>query len=324
MPRKIEISHRTVIFTVFFLVFLWFLFYIREIILVFFIALLIMTILNPLVSRLSKFKIPRGVSVFLVYILSISILIIAIAGIVPPLIEQTTVFANKLPGNLENLGISSLVSDQVAKEFLSQVGGLPGQLVKIGVTIFSNILAVLTILIIAFYLLVARDKLDDQLAHFFGGKEKKRVGELIDTLEVKLGGWARGELILMAMVGLMTFFGLTLLGVPFALPLSILAGLLEMAPNVGPIIAMIPMAFIGFGVSPVTGLATIALAFLVQQIENYFLVPKVMEKSVGVSPIYTLLSLAVGFKVAGVVGILISVPVFITVQVLVKEYFFSK
>jgi predicted PurR-regulated permease PerM len=103
-----------------------------------------------------------------------------------------------------------------------------------------------------------------------------------------------------------------------------LAGLLEIVPYIGPIIAAIPAVIIGFGISPVIGLATAALALLIQQLENYVLVPKVMEKSVGVSPIVTLLSLAVGFKVAGIVGALISVPVVITLQVLSKEYILSK
>lgn len=323
-PRKIEVSHRTIIFTVVFLILLNFLYFIRDIILLIFVALLIMTILNPLVTKLSKFKIPKALSILVSYVVVFGLIGVALAGVIPPLIEQTTNIVSGLPEYLENLGVSSIVSQQVISQFLTRVGGLPAQVARVTISIFSNILGVLTVLVFAFYLLLSRDKLDDQLAAFFGKTSSKKIAKLIDTLEEKLGGWARGELILMIMVGVSTYVGLRLLGIPFALSLAMLAGLLEIVPYIGPIIAAIPAIIIGFGISPVIGLATTALTFLVQQIENYVLVPKVMEKSVGVSPIITLLSLAVGFKIAGFVGALISVPVVITLQVLSKEYLLSK
>ena len=324
VPRKIEISHRTIIFTVVFLILLNFLYFIRDIILLVFVALLIMTILNPLVTKLSKFKIPKALSILVSYVVVFGFIGVALAGVIPPLIEQTTNFVSGLPKNLENLGASSIVSQQVMNQFLTRVGDLPAQMAKVTISIFSNILGILAVLFFAFYLLLSRDKLDDQLAAFFGKTRSKKIAKLIDTLEEKLGGWARGELVLMIMVGVSTYVGLRLLGIPFALPLAMLAGLLEIVPYIGPIIAAIPAIIIGFGISPVIGLATAALAFLIQQFENYILVPKVMEKSVGVSPIITLLSLAVGFKIAGIVGALISVPVVITLQVLSKEYLLSK
>ena len=126
-------------------------------------------------------------------------------------------------------------------------------------------------------------------------------------------------LLLIFMVGFSTYIGLRLLGVPYALPLSILAGLLEIVPYVGPIIAAIPAVIIGFGTSPVIGVATTALAFLIQQIENYIFVPNIMQRSVGLSSLIVLLSLAIGFRLFGVVGAIISIPAVLTIQVLGKE-----
>jgi predicted PurR-regulated permease PerM len=128
----------------------------------------------------------------------------------------------------------------------------------------------------------------------------------------------------MTLVGVMTFIGLKILQIPYALPLALLAGFLEIVPSIGPILSAIPLVIIGFGISPVTGIAALALAFLVQQVENYVFVPKVMEKSVGLNPIAVLLSLAVGFKLAGVAGVVISVPIFLTIQILIKAYLSSK
>jgi predicted PurR-regulated permease PerM len=324
MPRKIEISHKTIIFIFLFLILLAFLYFIKDIILQFFVALLVMTILNPLVVRLSKFKIPRAVSIIVAYILTLGIIGVALAGIIPPLADQTTTFVNNLPEYIENLAIPNIVMEPVIDQLFSALGELPAQVAKTTISIFSNFINVLLVLIFAFYLLMARSKQDEQLDMFFGKERGKRIAKVIDTLEIKLGGWARGQLILMLLVGFITYVGLRLLGIPYALPLAIIAGLLEIVPYFGPIIAAIPAVIIGFSISPLIGIATTALAFLIQQLENYLIVPKIMEKSVGVSPIIILLALTIGFKIAGPMGALISVPVFITLQVFVKEYVGSK
>ncbi|RLC32672.1 hypothetical protein DRH13_01420 [Candidatus Woesebacteria bacterium] len=324
MPKKIEISHKTIIFTVLFLISLTFLYFIRDIIIQFFVALLVMTILNPLVARLSKFKIPRALSIIVVYILTLGIVGVALAGIIPPLVDQTTTFVNNLPEYIENLAVPNIIVEPVINQLFSTLGELPVQAAKATISIFSNLLNVIFVLIFAFYLLMARSKQDEQLDMFFGKERSKRIAKIIDALEVKLGGWARGQLALMFLVGLITYVGLRLLGIPYALPLAILAGLLEIVPYFGPILAAFPAVIIGFSISPLIGIATTALAFLIQQLENYLIVPKIMEKSVGVSPVVILLALMIGFKIAGPMGSLVSVPVFITLQVFVKEYVGSK
>ncbi|KKR87322.1 MAG: hypothetical protein UU32_C0006G0024 [Candidatus Woesebacteria bacterium GW2011_GWB1_41_10] len=321
MPRKIEISHKTVIFTVFFLLFLWFLYFIKDILLELFVALLLTAILEPLVNTLSKVKIPRGVSVLVSYILFFGAVAGVIALIVPALVEQTASFVASLPGYLSNIGIAEALSEDLVGEFLIRLGNIPGEVVRFTLSLFSNLISVLTVLVFAFYMLLARERLQDSLGFFFGDEKKKELGTIIDTLEKRLGGWARGEISLMLLVGVSTFIGLSLIGIPFALPLSILAGILEIVPYLGPVIAAIPSVIIGFGISPLTGFGVAALAFVIQQLENYVFVPKVMEKSVGVSPIITLLALAIGARVAGIVGMIISVPSVITLQVLIKQYF---
>lgn len=320
MPKKIEISHRTIVFTVLLLVFIWLLFTIREIILQFFLALLITAILNPTVTRLSKRRIPRSVSVLVVYLLLFGIIGISVAAIVPALIEQTTAFINNFPIIVNNIGVSGFVSDQITQQFITQLGSLPAQIAKLTVSVFSNVIGLVAVLVFAFYLLSEREKLDDQLADFIGTKKRDLIEKNISLIETKLGGWARGQITLMFVVGLSSYIGLTLLGIPFALPLAMLAGLLEVVPYIGPIIAAIPAVLIGFGISPVLGFAVTALAFLVQQLENYIFVPKIMETSTGIHPVITLLSLAIGFKLMGFIGILIAVPIFITFQVLIKDY----
>jgi predicted PurR-regulated permease PerM len=278
-----------------------------------------MFILNPIVSKLSRRKIPRGVSVLVVYILAIGVIGLGIGGVVPALVEQTSAFASDVPGYLANLRAGPF-GDQLLRELLSFLGTLPAQIVKGFLSFFSNLLSVLTVLILAFYLLLVREKLDEQLGALFGESRIRGVGKILDILEHKLGGWARGQITLMLLIGVATYIGLLVLGIPFALPLAIVAGLLEIVPYLGPFISGIPAVIIGLGISPLMALAAAALYFLIQQVENYVIVPKVMQKSVGVSPIVTLLALAIGSRLAGVVGILIAVPVFITTKTLIEQY----
>ena len=320
MPRKVEISHKTIIFAVFFLLGLWLLFFVREIILQLFVALLLMTILEPIVALLTRIKIPRSLSVLLTYILVLGILGGMVALIAPTLAQQTTNFVNALPSYLDNIGVNSAISGDLGKGLLSQLGGIPGELLNFTVSVFSNVVAVVTVLVFAFYMLLTHDKLQDQAGFLFGESKQQRIARLISAWENKLGKWARGQLLLMFAIGLGTYIGLFLIGIPFALPLAILAGLLEIIPILGPIVSAVPAIIIGFGISPFIGLAVTALSFLVHQLEGYVLVPKIMEKSVGVSPLLVLISIAIGAKLLGIMGVIISVPFVITLQVLIKDY----
>ena len=324
MLRKVEISHKTVIFTVFFLLTLWLLYFVRDIILQLFVALLLMTILEPIVAFLTRIKIPRVLSVLITYILVLGLLGGMIALIAPTLAQQTVNFINALPSYLANIGISSSLGGDLASGALTQLGTLPGEVFNFTVSIFSNFVAIVTVLVFAFYMLLTHDKFQDQIGFLVGENKKLQVVRIVKAWENKLGKWARGQLLLMLAVGLGTYVGLLLIGIPFALPLAILAGILEIVPFLGPIVAAIPAVLIGFGISPLIGLAVAAVSFLVHQLESYVLVPKIMEKSVGVSPLVVLISIAIGAKLLGIMGVIISVPLVITLQVLIKEYLVSR
>jgi predicted PurR-regulated permease PerM len=318
MTRKVEVSHKTIIFTVVFLGSIFFLYYVRDIVLQLFVAMLLVFILNPLVSKLSKYRIPKTLSILFSYIIIFGFLGVAIGSILPPLIEQTTNLANGLPGYFQSSELSKYVNEDITKQLVSQLGSLPGQVVKAGFSLFSNILSILTIAIFAFYLLLIRDKFDTNLEFLFGKEKTEGIAELVNTLEIRLGGWARGQFALMLLIGTVSYVGFIILGIPYALPLAMLAGIFEIVPYVGPIVASIPAIILGFSISPFLGFGAIALSVLIQQLENYIFVPKIMEKSTGVSPIVTLVSLAVGFRLAGIVGMIISVPIVILIQTLLQ------
>ncbi len=319
MTRKVEISHKTIIFTFFFFLFVWFLYYTRDIVFQVFAALLLVSILNPFVNRLIKFRIPRGIAIAIAYLLIFSFLGLSVGSIVPPLVEETTNLANNLPNYFQSSELSKYVNEDLIRQVASQLGSLPSQVVKFVFSLFNNVLNILTVVIFSFYILLVRDRLDQSLEFLLGKEKSKNISDLVNILEVRLGGWARGQFTLMFSIGLLSYIGLLLLSIPYALPLALLAGIFEIVPYIGPIIAAVPAIILGFSISPFVGLATIGLTILIQQIENYLLVPKIMEKSTGVSPIIILVSLAVGYRLAGISGMIISIPVVIIIQTFIQE-----
>jgi predicted PurR-regulated permease PerM len=175
-----------------------------------------------------------------------------------------------------------------------------------------------------FYLLLERINLTKYLTVLFGADKEKEVIIVINNIEKRLGSWVRGELTLMVLIGLMSYIGLRLLGVEFALPLAILAGLLEILPNIGPVVSAVPAVLTGLMISPMMALAILALYFLIHQAENTLVAPKVMQKVVGINPLVTILSLAIGFKLAGVSGAILAIPVVLVIQEIANWFLSSK
>ena len=316
--QKIEISHRTIIFTVFFLIFLWLLVQIHQIILALFVALIIMAALNPLVDRLERLKLPRALAILTIYLLIFGGLGTTLGIIISPLIQQTTILIDRLPLFSEQFGFLGIQPETLASQFTA-LTSIPANLLKVVIGIFSNLVGILTVGVISFYLLLERKNLEKYLVVLFGKSEEKKAKTVIDKIEFKLGSWVRGEIILMMIVGFLDFLGLRFLGIEFALPIAILGGMLEIVPNIGPMVATAPAILAGLTVSPLHGAAAAGWYFLVQQAENSFIVPKVMRKITGLYPLITILALAVGFKLGGVAGAILSVPLVLTLQVISTE-----
>jgi len=319
MPKKIEISHRTIVFTVFFLISLWILYQIRFILLSLFIAFVLMTALNQLVEKLTGLKIPRSFAVIIIYVVLLSLLSLAVGGLVPILVDQTGVLLNQFPDYLRILGLKDIDASNFQQQ-LGQIGLGPSNVLKIGLSIFNNFLSVVTILILTFYLLVERKDLHRHLSSVISNRESEKTETLLNQLETSLGGWVRAEIVLMTVIGFLTYIGLSVLGIDYALSLAILAGLLEIVPNLGPTIAAVPAVVIGLAISPLTGLAVVALYFLIQQLENTLIVPKIMQKAVGFNPIVTLIVIMIGLKLGGPLGALLSVPFTLLIKILISEF----
>jgi len=315
MTSKIEISHRTIIFTVIFLLALWVLFQIRDILFLVFIAFILMTALRPLVDWLTWVRIPRVLAILFIYTIVFGFFGVSFAGTVPTLVLQSTKFIAKLPTFLEKVLPYWNID---ARSLSQQIAPISENILKLTVGIFSNIVTTLTVLVFTFYFLLERKKLEAMLVNLMGEEAGERVIYALKDVESRLGAWVNGQILLMALVGVFVYFGLILLRVDFALPLAIIAGVLEIVPMIGPIVSAIPAILVALTMSPLLALSVVALYFIVQQVENNILVPLVLKKSVGLSPIVTIFALMVGGRLAGIVGAVLAVPIVLVLQVVLR------
>lgn len=315
--KRIEISYKTIIFTVLFLISLVLLWQIRSIILLLFISFIFMEALNPAVSRLEKIKIPRPLGILIIYILILATLSFTIAGIVPILVEQTAGLISSLPNMLQNVKIFGNNAIDLSSQF-KILENIPTNIAKTAVEIVTNIISGFVIFFLTFYLLLEKKNFPKYSLSVFGETGKQKFLEIIDALESRLGHWVNAQFFLMTIIGICSYVAYLLLGLKYAVPLAILAGLLEAVPTIGPILTSIVASIVGFTISPLTGLLTIGAGIIIQQLENNIIVPKIMKETIGLNPLITILLIATGAQLAGITGALLAVPLYLIIETVIK------
>ena len=323
--RKIEISPKTIVFTVCFLIALAFFWQIKDILVMLFISFVLMHAINPLVGQLQRIKLPRVLAIVIVYILVFGVIGFCIAGIIPILVEQTTGLIESFPQISQNITVfgqnTFFTSNNI--DLTSQLNfleTLPSNITKVAISAVSDVFSAFIVLVITFYLLLEKKNFPKYGDDFFGERGKTRFLKIMDNLESSLGSWVSAEFLLMTIIGVLSYFGYLALGLKYAVPLAIIAGLLEAVPNIGPMIATILAALVGLTVSPLIALFTLIFGILVQQLENNFIVPKIMKKTVGLNPLVTIVLIAAGGKLAGMGGALLAIPLFLTVQAIIRGF----
>lgn len=324
---KIEISPKSIFYIFFLSLALWFLYQIKVILIALFISFILMSALSPAVDFLVKQKLPRVLAALLVYLLMICLLTLVVVVAVPPMVAQTGDLIRVLPYLLNRTfstwGERSAVWERYTQGLINalsvEFARIPGRAVKTTINIAQSILLTLSVIVITFYLLLEQPRFHASFAGLFPLAYQERVKEAVLRIEQKLGSWVRGQVLLGFIVGLASFVGLTILGVGFAIPLAIIAGVLELIPTVGPIISAIPAVIVALTASPALALLVAGLYTLIQQLENNFLVPQVMKKAVGVNPLVTILALMVGGKLFGIIGAVLAVPIVGMVGIISEE-----
>ncbi len=313
--RKVDISHKTIFFLTAFLVGLWVTFLIRELLIILFLALILMSAISPIISFFANLKVPKSLSIGITYLIIVSVFIMMALTVTQPLIEQSNRMISRFPDLAKQvLGVFQLDESVIQ----SQVGSISQNLLSITFTVFDNILTIIFLLVITFYLLLEKEELERRIAKLFIGREEKtRI--LLGQIEEKLGSWLRGQLILSLIIGLLSYIGLLVLNIPYALPLALLAGVMEIIPVIGPIVSAIPAILVGYSISPILGLIVGIMYLVIQQLENHLIVPQVMKRAVGLNPLVVILAIAIGGKILGFAGALLAVPMAVVVQIIASE-----
>ena len=284
-------------------------------------AVIVASALEPAIRWLQRRKVPRILGVLLIY-LGIAASAAFFIYLIFPLVaeELKTVSAafpalqSKFLSEVEHLGVSSLppfLSDNA--QFLFRIpteyaGKISGGVVSFASTVFGVIFSFALIIVFSFYLAAQEKGIENFLRLVTPLAHESYVLDLWARAQKKLGRWLQAQILLGAIVGFFIFFGLTLLGVRYALLFALLAAVFEIIPIVGPILAAVPAVSAALLVSPFLGISTVILFVAVQQMESHVIVPVVMRKAVGLSPLIVVLALIIGGKLGGIFGILLAVP----------------
>ncbi len=327
--QNINISTSTIFRTVIILLSLAFLYLISDILLIVFVAVIIAAAINGPVSWLQRHRVPRILGVIFIYLVFILFIALIITLVFPPLAAQVKQLAVNFPGFMEKIGLNvqelwgkyqvggnlQTLLDKFSQGLEQATASIFGTVINF----FGGLFSAGVVLVISFYLAVQEKGVKKFLVSLTPTEHQHYVSDLIERIQKKIGGWLRGQLLLMLIIGILTYIGLYFLGVEYALTLALVAGLFELVPYIGPFVALVPASILAFIQSPVLALLVILLYVVIQQLENYVIVPQVMKKTVGLNPIVIIIVMLIGAKLAGVMGIVLSVPLAASIAEFVKD-----
>ena len=305
------------------------LYYISDVILVIIAAIVIASALEPAIRRLMRLKFPRIVAAITIYIAIGAMLAGLLVFFMPAVVGDAVGFLDNLPRTislgdlwspLQSTGLDmTSVTQSLSTRTISLsdfVNGLQTVLAgtsagafKTASLIFGGFLSFILIIVLSFYLAVQEEGVADFLRIVTPVKHYRYILDLWKRSQEKIGFWLQGQILLGIVVGMLVYLTLSIVHVPHALVLAILAGIFEIIPVFGPIISSIPAILVAFAdLGPGTGLLLIGLYIIIYQFESQLFYPLVVKKIVGISPIVVILALVIGAKLAGVLGALIAVP----------------
>jgi predicted PurR-regulated permease PerM len=333
-PQSISISTATFIKAVLIVLGLWFVWFIRDIVAIFVASILLAALIEPFASWFAERRIPRGLAVLIVYACLLSLTAIFILLVVPIVSQQggqlLSNFSSSYTQAIESLGqVRQFSADHGFADNLSDsLAALQQSITNSFASVFTTVwgvvggvFATFIVLVLSFYMVVDEERVRKYFRSLAPIEYQPYVAHLMKKMSRKMGEWLRGQIILGLIIGVAVYIGLLILDVKYALVLAVIAGLLEVVPYVGPIIALVPALIVGFAQSPVIGLAVIVLYIVIQQLENNVLVPKIMQKVTGLNPIISILALLVGLKAGGVAGAILAIPLAMMGVVILEDLF---
>jgi predicted PurR-regulated permease PerM len=306
---------------------------VQEVLFLLVLAILLATAIEPLVKRLRRGPFTRGTGVLAVYTLIIVIIGLPAYLFIPSIVDQAATFSASLPDRLQQLrpyaqslhpamvgSLATDVIDNAVGAVRSPQQPAQDQIVQAGTTAAHTLFAFVTVFVLAFYWLVERASIKRVMLRTVPVRLARDVNTVWMEVEEKLGGWVRGQIILMLAVGLMATLGYVVLGLPNPALLGVIAGMCEIIPMVGPFLAFAPAVLVALAaLDPTHALMVVAYALVIQQIESNVLVPRVMGHTVGISALTVMLGILIGGALAGLPGAFLAVPIAGALQVVLAH-----
>ena len=304
------------------------LFLAREALIILFLAIIVSSALDGLVSYLQEKKIPRVLGTLLIFLVALTILALLLYTLIPIAIFEL----QSLLENLKKIEIPIFGSLDISQfvgidKYLGNLENLANILFSGGASflnivaaVFGNLALILATLILSFYLTVNQAGVEKFLRTVLPITHEDYIVGIYLRVRKKMGRWLQGQILLMLVIGAATSLGLWILGVKYSLVLGILAGVLEIVPIVGPIFAGTIAFLVAISESWILGLYVIILFLVIQQAESHLLIPLIMRKTVGISPVVVVIALLAGSQIAGLVGIILAVPTAVVLQELIEDW----
>jgi predicted PurR-regulated permease PerM len=300
------------------------------------IATFLAVALSPLVNVLAR-RMRRGIAITIVYLGLLAVPGLLIALIVPPLITEANDFADNVPQYARDVSnfvqenerlrelnrdydITSRLEEEAGK-LPERLGGAAGTLRDVGLGIVNSAFALITILVMTAFLLGSGRTWVDRAIVMRPTDQRERLRRSLDHMAQAVGGYVAGALTIALIAGIATYVVLSILGVPFAAPLAVIAGLFSLIPLVGATIAAVLIGVVTlFENFPTATIVWAIWAIAYQQIENHVIQPQIQKRTVHVHPFITIVAVLFGATLLGVLGALVAIPIAASIQILLREW----
>lgn len=314
-----------------------FLFLVRAALPPFLYAGIITYLLAPSVEQLEKRGLPRVAAILLLYAAAGGVAALIVTEIVPIIVGELNAFADRLPfytAQLEGLvhwfhrnytraelpaSLRQVLDETISRGEQALLGYIRAA-AGVALALFSHALGLVIAPILAFYMLRDLKLIKRTLAGFLPAGVRSEVFSLLHEIDVVLSGFIRGHLLVSLIVGLLSFVGLALLHIDFALVIGLVAGLFDIIPYFGPVIGALPAVLIALLQSPLRALYVVLLFLIIHQVESAVISPKVVGERVGLHPLVVIFALLVGGDAAGIVGLLLAVPLTASAKALIVYF----
>ena len=320
----------------------WLLYRFNQVIFILFIAIVIGTVIRPAVAWLHQRGLSRTMGIILVYLVLLILFIGFTLLLFPLIVEQGATIAAALPGYYQSLrewtvnypnqfvvslsqflpvtlpSINPSTVQQTGQEVVASAGQALGYITLAARVIFIAIV----ILALAFYWTREGPRIIQSFLLLVPQDHRESISELLSSMETKVGSYIAGQGILCLIIGIMSLVAYLLIGLPNALILALVAGVMEAVPMIGPLLGAIPAALVALSIAPDKLIWIIVATIVIQQLENSLLVPRVMGKAVGVNPFVTLLAIFAFSSLFGIAGALMAIPMAAIIQLLLDRFVF--